>query len=103
MKKCETCDKSKGRTHFVKNKLDEKRKAPSYILVCEECVKREAEVLLCLRAPGALMCKCRQPLGHSDKCKVAPFGHSGYNKGVTLDDLRFLRFRPKHVVEYNIR
>ena len=42
-------------------------------------------------------------LGHSDRCPVFPGSHSGWNKGVSLPDLRSLAYREQLVKRYNIR
>ena len=104
---CKACTNQQGRCNFGPIVLQEWNRAQKnnkqYSLVCLKCKTKEAAILEKLRAKDALLCTCKQPLGHGPKCRVGPFWYSGYNKGITLEDLRFLRFREKHVTKYNIR
>ena len=104
---CDACKKRRPRGMFAAKQINhwktaEKNKA-QYILICVECGEKEKDVVARLSCKDARICKCKQPQNHSDRCPVFPGTHSGWNKGVTLSELRSLRYREKFVKKYNIR
>ena len=101
--RCKACFTLKGRSKFGATMIKEwnraQRDKAQYTLVCLECKTKEDGIVSRLKAKDARLCTCKQPMGHSDKCKAGPFGHSGSNKGVTREELRFISFRERHVCE----
>ena len=103
---CKGCKQSQARGKFDGKSLNHWKTAQKntrdYILLCLVCAEKEQRILAKLSCNDARLCKCKQPLGHSDRCPVHPGSHSGWNKGVTLQDLRSLQYREKFVKKFNI-
>ena len=106
--RCRACNKEQARGKFHHQTVKDYLRKENYILICICCAQREADIVAKLtsvkndRQPVRI-CNCKRLLGHNEKCPVFPGPHSGYNKGVTRDDLQFLRFRPMYVKRYNIQ
>ena len=94
----------KGRRKFNEQKVHNALKDSSRILICIDCADREQDILKKLKVTSgpkrALLCTCKCPL-HAEKCAVYR-GWPGYNVGVTVGDLQFLKFRPGIVKRYNL-
>ena len=104
--RCEACKKDLARNAFDGQKLKDKHKKDKagavHTLVCEACATKEKALIAKLtRSTKLCTCKHRQPLGHEQKCRLYPNGYAGHDK-LSLEDLRFLKFRASHVKKYNI-
>ena len=101
---CKACRERKPRGKFDRNLLNNALKSADRILVCLSCANREAAVVAKLSgktgSKKAYLCSCRCPI-HTEKCAVYR-AWPGHNVGVTVDDLRFLKFRPGNVKRYNL-
>ena len=105
--KCEACKKDLARNAFDKQRLNDKQKKEKkgavYTLVCEACTTKENTLIGKLtRSKKLCTCKHRQPLGHEQKCRLYPSGYVGHDQ-LSLEDLRFLKFRASHVKKFNIQ
>ena len=102
--KCKACGDHKARGKFNEKVLHNALTSPDRILVCLECGDREKALLAKLsvkKEPNKpYLCTCRCPC-HTDKCSVYR-RWPGVNVGITLDDIRFLKFRPTTVKKYNL-
>ena len=100
------CSESHPRAHFdgkaINNwKTTEKTKR-NYILLYLACAETEKGIFAKLTSKDARICTCRQPSGYSERCPVTPGSHSGWTKGVTLQEIRSLRYRETLVWKNNI-
>ena len=102
---CRACGEVKGRRKFNEQTVHNALKDSSRILICIDCADREQDILKKLKVTSgpkrALLCTCKCPL-HTEKCAVYR-GWPGYNVGVTVGDLQFLKFRPGTAKRYNLQ
>ena len=107
MHKCMgACQTKLGRGRFEKNQWDSFVRKTSKTIVCISCLKaenaREKRIAATLRQKDAWNClkRCTENF-HAEQCPLNPIKHTalpvwrGMNKGITLDDLEFLKKRPR--------
>ena len=109
MHKCMgACQTKLGRGRFDKNQWDYFLRKRSKTIVCISCLKaedaRERRITATLRQKDAWKCipkRCTESF-HAEQCPLNPIKHTalpvwrGKNKGISLDDLEFLKKRPRN-------
>ena len=103
-KACPPLSKHHARGQFKPKALKNAAQRPDYSLVCLRCTEREKDLIRTLQVKKgprkAYLCTCKCPV-HIDKCDVFR-RWPGYNVGVTIEELRFLKFRPANVKRFNL-